>query len=150
MPRSNARLLCTFSFRPFSIVFNGFLELFYRSSAVEYDERRQKRDAIEKCSDFPAQGYVDSNGYVLGKLEKSVGTIDFSKNRPTDGSSQKPATGDSQRCLHWGLRIGCQRFADTSKHIVSIRLGLFTRLGDYGDDSIWPSSSKVDQDRRGD
>src|SRR6476660_1169227 len=26
----------------------------------------------------------------------------------------------------------------------------FTRLGDYGDDSIWPSSSKVDQDRRGD
>jgi hypothetical protein len=88
MPRSNARLLCTFSFRPFSVVFNGFLEVFYPSSAIDDDDRRKKRDAIQKCSDFPGQGYVDSNGYVLGKLEKSVGTIDFSKNRPTDGSSQ--------------------------------------------------------------
>jgi hypothetical protein len=31
---------------------------------------------------------LDSNGCVLDKLEKSAGTIDFSKNRPTDGSSQ--------------------------------------------------------------
>ena len=78
MPRSNARLLCTFSFRPFSVVFNGLLEV-YPSSAIDDDDRRKKRDAIQKCSDFPAQGYVDSNGYVLGKLEKSVGTIDFRK-----------------------------------------------------------------------
>jgi len=74
-------------------VFNGFLEVFYPSSAIDDDDRRKKRDAIQKCSDFPAQGYVDSSGYVLGKLEKSVGTIDFSKKSANRRKLAKPATG---------------------------------------------------------
>jgi len=109
MPRSNARLLCTFSFRPFSVVFNGFREVFYPSSAIDDDDRRKKRDAIQKCSDFPAQGYVDSNGCVLGELEKSVGTIDFSKDRPSDGSSQ-----NRQQVAHEGEKRACRNWF--SKH----------------------------------
>jgi Enoyl-CoA hydratase/isomerase len=87
----------------FSVVSNGFLQFLYPSSAIDDDGRRQKRDANQKCSDFPAQDYVDSNGCVLDKLEKSAGTIDFSKNRPTDGSSQNQQNGDpsiGQLCRH--------------------------------------------------
>jgi hypothetical protein len=55
----NARLLRTFNFRSFSVVSKGFRQFFYPSSAIDDDDRRQKRDAIQKSSDFPAQGYVD-------------------------------------------------------------------------------------------
>jgi hypothetical protein len=97
----------------FSVVSNGFLQFLYPSSAIDDDGRRQKRDAIQKCSDFPAQDYVDSNGCVLDKLEKSAGTIDFSKNRPTDGSSQNQQQATLSDAYIGDFELAANEFADT-------------------------------------
>jgi hypothetical protein len=94
-------------------VSNGFLQFLYPSSAIDDDGRRQKRDAIQKCSDFPAQDYVDSNGCVLDKLEKSAGTIDFSKNRPTDGSSQNQQQATLSDAYIGDFELAANEFADT-------------------------------------
>jgi len=82
-------------------------------TAIADDGRRQKRDAIQKCSDFPAQGYVDSNGCVLDQLEKSAGTIDFSKNRPTDGSSQNQQQATLSDAYIGDFELAANEFADT-------------------------------------
>ena len=129
---------------------NGFLQFLYPSSAIDDDGRRQKRDAIQKCSDFPAQDYVDSNGCVLDKLEKSAGTIDFSKNRPTDGSSQNQQQATLSDAYIGDFELAANDLPTPVNILYRLGSVYFTRLGDYGDDSIWPSSSKVDQDRRGD
>jgi hypothetical protein len=97
----------------FSVVSNGFLQFLYPSSAIDDDGRRQKRDAIQKCSDFPAQDYVDSNGCVLDKLEKSAGTIDFSKDRPTDGSSQNQQQATLSDAYIGDFELAANEFADT-------------------------------------
>jgi hypothetical protein len=80
--------LCTFSLDLVSVASNGLVQFVYPSSAINDDDQR-KKDAIQKCSEFPEQSYVDSKEHNGDKEDLAGRRMPQAKGRFDEGRRQR-------------------------------------------------------------